>query len=89
LQDLKRALAKLPDEQQSALLLAGMEGTRYDESCCRSRRAGRLATVVRPRSVASFDGHGDGAESEPDPDAAQAIAGSIQDRTRGRRVLAA
>jgi DNA-directed RNA polymerase specialized sigma24 family protein len=40
LQDLKRALAKLPDEQQSALLLAGMEGTRHDEkllpfSACR------------------------------------------------------
>jgi RNA polymerase sigma-70 factor (ECF subfamily) len=31
LRDLERALARLPDEQRSALLLVGMEGMRYDE----------------------------------------------------------
>jgi RNA polymerase sigma factor (sigma-70 family) len=30
--DLERALAKLPEEQQSALLLVGMEGMRYEEA---------------------------------------------------------
>ena len=29
--DLERALAKLPDEQRSALLLVGMEGMQYEE----------------------------------------------------------
>jgi RNA polymerase sigma factor (sigma-70 family) len=32
LRDLERALAKLPEEQQSALLLVGMEGMPYDEA---------------------------------------------------------
>jgi RNA polymerase sigma-70 factor, ECF subfamily len=32
LRDLERALAKLPDEQRSALLLVGMEGMNYDEA---------------------------------------------------------
>jgi RNA polymerase sigma-70 factor (ECF subfamily) len=31
LRDLERALAQLPDEQRSALLLVGMEGMRYEE----------------------------------------------------------
>jgi RNA polymerase sigma-70 factor, ECF subfamily len=31
LRDLERALAKLPEEQRSALLLVGMEGMRYEE----------------------------------------------------------
>jgi DNA-directed RNA polymerase specialized sigma24 family protein len=31
-QDLERALAKLPDEQQSALLLVGMEGMRCEQA---------------------------------------------------------
>jgi RNA polymerase sigma-70 factor (ECF subfamily) len=31
LRDLERALAKLPQEQRSALLLVGMEGMRYEE----------------------------------------------------------
>jgi RNA polymerase sigma-70 factor (ECF subfamily) len=31
LRDLERALAKLPDEQRSALLLVGMEGMQYEE----------------------------------------------------------
>jgi RNA polymerase sigma-70 factor (ECF subfamily) len=31
LRDLERALAKLPDEQRTALLLVGMEGMRYEE----------------------------------------------------------
>jgi RNA polymerase sigma-70 factor (ECF subfamily) len=31
LRDLERTLAKLPDEQRSALLLVGMEGMRYEE----------------------------------------------------------
>jgi RNA polymerase sigma-70 factor (ECF subfamily) len=31
LRDLERALAKLPEEQQSALLLVGMEGMSYEE----------------------------------------------------------
>jgi RNA polymerase sigma-70 factor, ECF subfamily len=30
--DLERALAKLPEEQQSALLLVGMEGMQYEEA---------------------------------------------------------
>jgi RNA polymerase sigma-70 factor, ECF subfamily len=30
--DLERALAKLPDEQRSALLLVGMEGMNYDDA---------------------------------------------------------
>ena len=32
LRDLERALAKLPDEQRSALLLVGMEGMNYDQA---------------------------------------------------------
>jgi RNA polymerase sigma-70 factor (ECF subfamily) len=32
LRDVERALAKLPDEQRSALLLVGMEGMSYDEA---------------------------------------------------------
>jgi RNA polymerase sigma-70 factor (ECF subfamily) len=32
LRDLERALAELPDEQRSALLLVGMEGMNYDEA---------------------------------------------------------
>jgi RNA polymerase sigma-70 factor, ECF subfamily len=31
LRDLERAIAKLPDEQQSAILLVGLEGMRYEE----------------------------------------------------------
>jgi DNA-directed RNA polymerase specialized sigma24 family protein len=31
LRDLERALAKLPDEQRSVILLIGLEGMRYEE----------------------------------------------------------
>ena len=55
MQDLKLALAKLPDEQQSALLLMGKEGMRYDEAAAvLGVLVGRLAAVARPRSVAIF-----------------------------------
>jgi hypothetical protein len=57
-------------------------------SACRSvgSRLSRRRVALRH----FFDGHGDRAErARPRRGAAQAIAGSIQDRTRGRRVLAA
>jgi RNA polymerase sigma-70 factor (ECF subfamily) len=31
LRDLKRAIARLPEEQRSVILLVGLEGMRYDE----------------------------------------------------------
>jgi RNA polymerase sigma-70 factor, ECF subfamily len=61
LRDLERALAKLPEEQRSALLLVGMEGMKYEEAATVLGVAVgtiRSRAVARPRGAAPADGHG-------------------------------
>ena len=54
--DLERAMAKLPEEQRSVILLVGLEGMRYEEvaevSACRSGRSARACPAVASRCAA-------------------------------------
>ena len=59
LRDLERAIARLPEEQRSVLLLVGLEGMRYEEvadGARRTRRHRALAPVARPRDAAPAHG---------------------------------